>query len=155
MKEFEPKPKDEQQRVWVAITGRSQSLVLAGLRGPEVNSPGQWGLFGGRVDEGETFLEAAQRELNEEIGVKIDVQHLKLLRQEIIKSRICRWYTIPRKHVNFADLRFTHEVCDFEFGDKSWHGREDLHYSLRNYLAYKAEETTQFDKETDKWLASS
>lgn len=140
MKASDVKAKDIQPRVWVAITGKSRSLVLAGLRGPTTNSPNQWGLFGGRVDDGETFIEAAAREVAEEIGVKVDLSHFRLFRVEIFKDRPMRWYTLPRRFVDFGQIQFTHEVCDFEFGDASWAGREDLHYSLRRYLEMQAEE---------------
>lgn len=40
------------------------------------NNPDQWGLPGGKVDEGETDLEATARETYEEVGIKIDVRFL-------------------------------------------------------------------------------
>ena len=45
---------------------------------PEIPCPGQWGLFGGHLDPGETADECIHRELEEEIGR--DVPQLELYR---------------------------------------------------------------------------
>ena len=37
---------------------------------PDIAASGQWGLFGGRVDTGETPLQAIEREVYEELSVK-------------------------------------------------------------------------------------
>ena len=50
-------------------TGR----ILLGLRSSEVMEPHTWGGFGGRIDEGEDPLEAALREVSEELGIDLDM----------------------------------------------------------------------------------
>jgi 8-oxo-dGTP pyrophosphatase MutT (NUDIX family) len=40
------------------------------------NHSGQWALPGGRLDEGETSIEAALRETDEEIGLKLNASHV-------------------------------------------------------------------------------
>ncbi len=54
---------DWQSAPALMLTRRSQALS---------NHPGQWAFPGGRVDPGETAVEAALRELDEEAGVRLD-----------------------------------------------------------------------------------
>lgn len=45
---------------------RSTGKILISFRGEQVNEPHTWGIFGGKMDKGETPEEAAKRELVEE-----------------------------------------------------------------------------------------
>tara|TARA_B100000959_G_scaffold202614_1_gene212077 strand:+ start:864 stop:1523 length:660 start_codon:yes stop_codon:yes gene_type:complete len=47
------------------------ALMLTRRSGKLRDHPGQWAFPGGRVDPGETLVEAALRELNEEVGVEL------------------------------------------------------------------------------------
>jgi len=47
--------------------------ILLLRRSPIVNNPGYWNLPGGRIDEGETPLQAAIRETSEEAGIKVRI----------------------------------------------------------------------------------
>jgi 8-oxo-dGTP pyrophosphatase MutT (NUDIX family) len=60
---------ENQQRVFVALVkkGELAARVLVIQRGPAANNAGQFGLPGGRVDDGETLIQAARRELKEEL----------------------------------------------------------------------------------------
>ncbi|MEJ0068825.1 MAG: NUDIX hydrolase [Pseudomonadota bacterium] len=51
----------------IAVTRRGERLLLVQRRNPP--DAGKWGFPGGRVERGETLIEAAQRELLEETGV--------------------------------------------------------------------------------------
>jgi 8-oxo-dGTP pyrophosphatase MutT (NUDIX family) len=45
---------------------KGEPVFLLALRGPEVNEPGTWGVWGGKMERGETPEEAALREFKEE-----------------------------------------------------------------------------------------
>jgi 8-oxo-dGTP pyrophosphatase MutT (NUDIX family) len=65
-----------------AITGVVEGTaggasVLLTRRGSRLNDhPGQWALPGGRIDAGETALEAAMREVEEEVGMTLSEHQL-------------------------------------------------------------------------------
>ncbi len=49
-------------------------------------SPNKWGLFGGHIEEGETAGICIQRELEEEIGVRVDAKAFELLRAYVSEN---------------------------------------------------------------------
>lgn len=56
------------QGAGILILCRTTGRLLVSMRSGEVNEPHTWGIFGGKMDEGETPEEAAKRELLEEAG---------------------------------------------------------------------------------------
>jgi len=64
---------DEDDAITGAVDGTAGGAsVLLTRRGSRLNDhPGQWALPGGRVDQGETALEAAMREAHEEVGLQL------------------------------------------------------------------------------------
>lgn len=58
------------------LNEHGQALFLK--RGPGGDCPGCWCTPGGRIEDGETAIEAAVRETEEEAGIKIDPAKLKL-----------------------------------------------------------------------------
>ncbi len=56
------------------IIENSKKEILLGKRSPkEIFYPSVWGLPGGMVEHKENFKDAAKREVNEELGVKIKI----------------------------------------------------------------------------------
>ncbi|WP_372890739.1 NUDIX domain-containing protein [Rhodosalinus sp.] len=66
-----PLPATEGWRGALVMAQDAAGRVLMQLRDdrPDIAAPGQWGLFGGAVEPGETLVEAAVREFHEETGV--------------------------------------------------------------------------------------
>jgi 8-oxo-dGTP pyrophosphatase MutT (NUDIX family) len=65
----------------VAILVSMDGRLLLQLRDdlPRVSDPGKLGLFGGRREGSETFLECVVREVHEEIGLYLPPERLELL----------------------------------------------------------------------------
>ena len=53
----------------VLILARDTGRILLTLRSGAVMEPHTWGVPGGKLDEGETALQAAEREMDEELGI--------------------------------------------------------------------------------------
>lgn len=61
------------------ILKRWDGKILFQLRDndPNIKNPNCWGLFGGGIEKNETPIDAAIRELNEELGIKANKGQLK------------------------------------------------------------------------------
>lgn len=58
-------------------TGKTEYGIVIQQRGIEPEK-GKWALTGGYIDDGETWQEAAVRELGEELGLSVNIHDLKL-----------------------------------------------------------------------------
>lgn len=63
--------------VWVVV--HTSDRMILGKRSSSINNPNQWNFFGGKIDKGETALDAAVRELEEETGHKVSAGALRKL----------------------------------------------------------------------------
>jgi 8-oxo-dGTP pyrophosphatase MutT (NUDIX family) len=133
-------PTKHNPRVWVILarTYEGKSHYLVGKRGPSCRNPGQWGLFGGNVDAGETLKQAARRELYEETCLPVKEQDLVFVFKDMVKQKPVTWFAVdlPRQHENhIISIRPTAEVVEYAWADRSWAERKDLHYSLARLRA--------------------
>lgn len=60
---------------WVIVY--TPNKLILGKRAPGTNNPGSWNFFGGHVDPGENPVQAAAREIGEEIRLKVDPSMLR------------------------------------------------------------------------------
>jgi 8-oxo-dGTP pyrophosphatase MutT (NUDIX family) len=77
----EPAPALKRAAVVIALVeagdGSDETALLLTLRAASLRAHrGQWALPGGRCDEGETPIEAALRELHEELGLELGPEHV-------------------------------------------------------------------------------
>ena len=66
--------------------------------------PNCWGLFGGSVEENETPLESAIREMEEELGIKLKKEKFKFLLKIILKGQDFSVFLVNLKN-NLSNLK--------------------------------------------------
>ncbi len=96
---------------------REQFFLLLTHFDPEVGLPPRWITPGGGIDEGETPLEAAVRELREETGIVVSQEALGEKLGEISG----RWdWGDGENHHTYTDHFYKLQVTDFELDDSGW-----------------------------------
>ena len=118
---------------WVLV--KVGKKMLLGKRSREVANAGQWGLFGGSIEEGEDPKEGALRELEEEAGLSAKKGELKLLWRGKHPSD-------DKKHSYFYGWDAKGKVRDkvrinWETEEFGWFSRKDVdkldkHFSLED-----------------------
>jgi 8-oxo-dGTP pyrophosphatase MutT (NUDIX family) len=84
---------------------------------PEVGLPPRWITPGGGIDEGETPIEAAVRELREETGISVSQEALGAKLGEVSG----RWdWGDGKNHHTYVDHFYQLQVEDFELDDSGW-----------------------------------
>ena len=97
----------------ILLTRRAEALA---------NHAGQWALPGGRIDEGESALQAALRELDEEVGLRLDGSNLLgtlddyVTRSGFVITPLVFWGGEAAKLVpNAAEVASVHRIALTEF----------------------------------------
>ena len=115
----------------VIINDENEILLQKRSRYKRAN-PSKWGICGGKVDLGETPLDAGIRETFEEIGIDLDKGELKFLSMgKNAKAHFTVYYV--RKNVNIDECRIQEEEL------------EEVRY-------FKIEELEELDNEGFEWL---
>ena len=97
----------------------SKGQILMQKRSKWINFPNTWdSRAGGLVDAGETYLQAARRELYEELGIRIPKQKLKLIISERIWNNKDRCFKKYYRCVYNGKIKPDPiEVSDYKFID--------------------------------------
>lgn len=96
---------------------------------PEVQLPPRWITPGGGIDEGETLIEAAIRELREETGLVVSPEDLGA---EIWRTEGKWLWGDGQNHHTYVDYFFLLNVDDFELDNSLWTTDE-----VRDVLEYR------------------
>lgn len=104
----------------LVILEDAQGRIALQLRGnvATIANPDRWGLFGGHAEEGEEPLQAAVREVQEELTCVLDPEKMKLLQsyhRSSDKKYFIYHYLVD---VEFNDAKLT-EGQSFNFFDRS------------------------------------
>lgn len=87
---------------------------------------GNWNGYGGRVEEGESVLEAAIREIYEETGNQVNVSPLDLNQVAVLNFHFSGDSEVREVHVFVADHWEGEPQESEEMGEPSWFAATDL-----------------------------
>lgn len=101
----------------VLVNAKNEIFLLLTEFDPEVKLPPRWLTPGGGIDEGETVIEAAVRELQEETGLEIDPNRL----ETFLGSFEGTWqWGDGVNHHSFVDHVYISNVPDFQLDKTKW-----------------------------------
>lgn len=118
--------------VGVVIINENNEILLQKRSKFKKINPSKWGICGGKVDLGETPLDAGIRETLEEIGILLNKEELKFLSTDINEKAHFTVYYV-RKNVNINECKLQKEEL------------EEVRY-------FKIEELEELDNEGFEWL---
>ena len=90
--------------VAILIVNSKKQILLQKRSANKRFSPNKWGLCAGHVDSGENIDASALREVEEEIGLKLSLDDLKVLEKMEVKKR----------NVNSHIVRVYYAICNQE-----------------------------------------
>ncbi len=100
--------------VWIINSNK----ILMTKRSLNKSHPGQWEAPGGCSQAGESMIDTVKRELNEEIGIEITEDNVKLLATQLYKKQFVDiFYSDLKINIHKTTLQ-EEEVCDIKFISK-------------------------------------
>ena len=123
--------KKTQPRVAIAIVNNNILYVIK--RGALCKNAGKYGLITGRVDVGETHLQAAVREFEEETTVKLRPEVLRFSFAGDHKGAMVTYYEVDVS--SFSTLRLQHTAEVEAYAElHELPAEAELHYSTQQFL---------------------
>lgn len=120
--------------VGVVIINNNNEILLQKRSRFKRANPSKWGICGGKVDLGETPLDAGIRETLEEIGISLNIEDLKFLSMDTSEKTHFTVYYV-RKDIDINECKLQIEEL------------EEVKY-------FKIEELQNLDNEGFEWLDS-
>lgn len=94
-----PRPSSAVLRVACALIRDGEGRYLAGRRGPGLRDAGAWEFPGGKIEDGESPRACVERELREELGVRVDAGEPAFEAEAAVPAiageRVVRLYACP------------------------------------------------------------
>lgn len=118
--------------VGVVIINDENKILLQKRSMLKKSNPGKWGICGGKINIGETPLDAALRETQEEIGISLDVSKLRVIREAANEKAYFTIFYI-RKNLDIKQCRLKKDEV------------EEIKY-------FRVEELNQLDNQGFEWL---
>lgn len=124
--------------VVIAIVDEQNQLLMQQRSFKKITGAGKWDVAAaGHVSSGQSSVEAAVREINEEVGIKISANDLKYIttykkisevRTDFIDKQIFDCYIVKIKEINMQDIT----LQESEVADAKLVTKEEFKYMLEN-----------------------
>ena len=116
--------------VAIFIINDKKQILLQKRAATKRFNPNMWGLCAGHVESGESIDIAALREVEEEIGVKLSLNDLKILEKMEVKKResnshLTRMYYVVCNQDNF-------KIQEEELSEVKWFDIDDIIEMINN-----------------------
>ena len=116
--------------IGVFVMNCEKEILLQKRAATKRFNPNKWGLCAGHVASGEKIEDAALRELEEEIGLKISLDDLKLLENMEVKirennSHITRYFYVVTNEKDF-------KIQEEELSEVKWYKLDDIINMIQN-----------------------
>lgn len=118
--------------VGVVIINENNEILLQKRSRFKRTNPNKWGICGGKVDFGETLLDAGIRETLEEIGIRLNKEEIQFLSTDTYEKLHFTVYYV-RKNIDINECKLQKEEL------------EEVRY-------FKIEELQYLDTEGFEWL---
>ncbi len=100
--------------VYALIQDRRGRCLILRRSADARNNPGKWDLPGGKTDSGETFDQALRREITEETGLAVSLEHI-VGAAENQRPKMTVACLILTARTESAEVRLSHEHDHFEW----------------------------------------
>nr|WP_263323545.1 (deoxy)nucleoside triphosphate pyrophosphohydrolase [Neobacillus sp. Marseille-Q6967] len=107
-------------RVVAAIIENEQGEILCALRSPRMSMPNLWEFPGGKVEDGEDIIEALVREIEEELGCRIETV------KEIFNDNLHEYVTFSIRLISIKCKIIEGVPVPIEHSKLIWLNRENL-----------------------------
>ncbi len=139
----------------VSIIDKNGHLLMQQRSLNKDSNPGKWDVsVAGHVSSGQTSIEAAVREVSEELGIKIDKKELKYIltyknsrqiKENYMDKQIYDCYIVNKQEIDIKNIKIQEseveqvKLCELsEFNklvqDKKVMNREELYNEIKKYL---------------------
>lgn len=116
--------------VWII---NNENKILIQKRSPNKKlQPNVWGMTGGSTKKGETIIETIERESLEELGIKLNINNLKLITSYKIEEVWIYEYII-RQDINLKDIIMQKD----EVSEVKWVTYEEIENLFKNNMFMK------------------
>lgn len=114
----------------IFIVNNKKQILLQKRAATKRFNPNKWGLCAGHVDSGENIEVSALRELEEEVGIKLSLEDLKVLVDKETRQDECNYHVTRYFYVVCNTNEF--KIQEEEVSEVKWYDIKDVIDRIKN-----------------------